>query len=498
LRRLALLPLLLFLAAPLARPQAAPSEHLGQLAGSPTMFAVLAAINAAGYDDQIDSPTNHPLRRQLRDYLARQNIPSLGALRRFVRDHKKANPVEELSQYISFSLVSKGAPDFTPAQPNVPQPPEAEALKDLAPLLAAFYREANVASLWQQVQPYYDRALEQYADPVTLAVQQANAYLRHAVNAGSKARFQVFLDLLGAPNQVHTRVYLDQYFVVITPSSDVRLDEIRHHYLHFLSDGLPFRAAENLNKIRSLGDYALASPILEQRYKEDFNLLATECFIKAVEARLTRESGLVDRALREGYVLTPAFFELLPNYEKQESIMRVYFPELVAGIDMRREAQRLDNIPFATEKFVRTTRVVTEVKPPPPAGIAKVLEDAEDLFRAGMIDKAKEGFDRALAEAAEKPAQARAYYGLARVAVMQRDPETADRLFRKALDFEPDAATKAWSLLYIGKLSDSQGEAEPAKDFYRQALAVDGLPDQVKREAEQGLAGAFRRPRREQ
>lgn len=496
-RLLALLPLLV-LSAPLARPQAAPAGHLGQLDGSPTMFAVLAAINAAGYDDQIESPSNHPLRKQLRDFLSRQDIPSLGALRRFVRDHKKSSAVEELGQYISFALVSKGPPDFTPAQPNLPQPPDAEALRELAPLLAAFYREANIASLWRQVQPYYDRALEQYAEPVTLAVQQVNAYLRHAVNAGSKARFQVFLDLLGAPNQVHTRVYLDQYFVVVTPSAELRLEEIRHHYLHFLSDGLAFRAAENLNKIRSLGDYALASPILEQRYKEDFNLLATECFIMAVEARLTRDAGRVDRALKEGYVLTPAFFDLLPRYEKQESVMRVYFPELVAGIDMRREAQRLDNVAFTTEKFVRTTRVVTEVKPPPPTGVAKVLEEADDLFRAGMIEKAKEGFERALAEAAEKPAQARAYYGLARVAVMQRDPETADRLFRRVLDFEPDAATKAWSLLYIGKLADSQGEAEPAKEYYRQALAVEGLPEQVKREAEQGLAGAFTRPRREQ
>jgi tetratricopeptide (TPR) repeat protein len=483
------------LAAPPALPQAAPTEQLGQLDASPTMFAVMAAINAAGYEDQADSPTNHPLRKQLRDYLAKQDIPSLGNLRRFVRDHKKPDPRAEMGQYISFSLISKGPPDFTPAQPNLPQPPDAEALRDLAPLLAAFYREANVASLWQQVQPAYDQALEPYSAPVTLAVQQVNSYLRHSVNAGSRARFQIFLDLLGAPNQVQTRVYLDQYFVIVTPSPEVRLDEIRHHYLHFLSDGLAFRAAENLAKIRSLADYALASPLLEGQYKEDFNLLATESFIKAVEARLARQSALVDRALREGYVLAPAFFDLLPKYEGQESIMRVYFPEMVGAIDMRREAQRLDNIPFATERSVPTIRVVTQAKPPVLTGIAKALEDAEELFRADNYEQAKEAFNRVLGEAAEKPAQARAYYGLARIAVMQRDPETGDQLFRKVLDFEPDASTRSWSLLYIGKLADSQGEAEPAKEFYRQALAVAGLPDQVKREAEQGLQGAFTRTR---
>jgi hypothetical protein len=49
--------------------------------------------------------------------------------------------------------------------------------------------------------------------------------------------------------------------------------------------------------------------------------------------------------------------------------------------------------------------------------------------------------------------------------------------------------------LYLGKLADSQGEQEAAKEFYRRALAVEELPDQVKREAEQGMAGAFFRPR---
>jgi tetratricopeptide (TPR) repeat protein len=100
-----------------------------------------------------------------------------------------------------------------------------------------------------------------------------------------------------------------------------------------------------------------------------------------------------------------------------------------------------------------------------------------------------------LKDAAEKPVQARAYYGLARIAVIQRNPEFGDQLFRKVLDLEPDASTRSWSLLYIGKLADSQGEGEPAKDYYRQALAVAGLPDQVKREAEKGLQGAFARTR---
>jgi len=128
-------------------------------------------------------------------------------------------------------------------------------------------------------------------------------------------------------------------------------------------------------------------------------------------------------------------------------------------------------------------------------GAAKALEDAEELFRANNYEQAKDAFNKVLKDATEKTAQARAYYGLARIAVIQRNPESGDQLFRKVLDLEPDASTRSWSLLYIGKLADSQGEADPAKDYYRQALAVAGLPDQVKREAEKGLQGAFARTR---
>src|SRR6185295_11678822 len=69
LHRLLMVPLLATLASPLAFPQAAPTDKLGQLDGSPTMFAVFAAINAAGYDDQVDSPSNSKLRRDLREVL---------------------------------------------------------------------------------------------------------------------------------------------------------------------------------------------------------------------------------------------------------------------------------------------------------------------------------------------------------------------------------------------------------------------------------------------
>jgi len=97
----------------------------------------------------------------------------------------------------------------------------------------------------------------------------------------------------------------------------------------------------------------------------------------------------------------------------------------------------------------------------------------------------------ALQETEQKPMHAKAYYGLARIALLDRDPATADRFFRKILELEPDPATNAWGLVYIGKLSDSQGEKESAQENYKAALAIQGVSDLARQEAQKGLTGAF-------
>jgi TolA-binding protein len=474
-----------------------PPEPYNQLDSSETLFYVLAAINAAGYDEQADSPTNSPLRGRVREYLAKQNLQSLAPLRRYVRDHKPRNG-GELGQYISFALVNKGKPDFTPANPDLPQPLDADTLYDFPPVLAAFYREAKLGMLWQQAQPDYERALAQLHDPVVLAVQQVNAYLRNVDSGVRRGRFQILVDLMGAPNQVQFRNYIDDYFVVVTPAVEQPIFDIRHAYLRYQVDPLGYRFAEDLQKKARLGEHAYDSPLLGEQFRIDFVRLATECFIKAVESRLDRRSALAEEAAREGFVLAPIFAELLQQYERQEVAMRLYFPDMVNQIDVKKAQQQIAQIDFLKERPVRTYRVTSEVKAPELTGAAKTLDDAEQLFldrekSAGNAAKAKELFLKALQETDQLPMHAKAYYGLARIALLDRDLETADRFFRKILELEPDPATKAWALVYIGRLADSQGDKDPAQDSYKAALAVQGISDLARQEAQRGLAGAFAR-----
>ena len=465
--------------------------------GSEALFTVLAAINAAGYDANLDSNANSPVRKRVRDALASKHLDSVDALKKFMADHHQGNPEAELSQYMSFALSIEGPPDFhywlTPQE----IPPDVRKLDGLNELIANFYSEAGIGDLWKQVQPDVEQVIEAYHGGVTRAVLETNAYLRNVTSGARGRRFQIYVDVLGAPNQIQTRSYKYNYFVVVTPSSEPQVDQVRHAYLHYLLDPLSLRDFEQWERMKGLADLAQAAPALDEAYKNDFMLLATECVIKAVESRLARgaenRQTLVNQAVSQGFVLTAALADGLAVYEKQPESLRFYFPDLLGQIDVDREDRRLQKVQFATETTVHLAKSAPIPPAPVVSGPAKVLAEAEDLYGNRDLPRASETYRKVLELPAENPVHARAYYGLARIAALDHDPELAEKLFQKTLEMSPDDDTKSWAYLYLGRLSDAAGEREQAEKNYRAALAVRGAPQQVKVAAEKGLAQPFQR-----
>jgi tetratricopeptide (TPR) repeat protein len=488
----ALFALILMAAIP-AMPQGkpAPQQQGGQLDASVTVFTVLAALHAGGFDSEIDSASSHPLRKVISDHFADQDLASIRALKTFVGEHRQGDPMREFGQYLSYALLIDGPPNFAYRIPVSALPPDAAELVGLNSLLATFYREARVDALWKAAQPYFDQQIAQLHEPVSRAVLQANAYMRNPTSGYLGRRFQIYVDLLGPPNQVQTRSYLDDYFVVVTPAGDLPIDDIQHAYLHYLLDPMVLKYSAMLKEKHALGDYALGSPILEEQYKSDFILLSTECLIKAVESRLKRNPALVTQALREGFVLTPVFAEQLAEYEKQDRSLRLHLPEMIEAIDLKREEKRLEDVQFTSERPVRSIRVERVVPPEKLSPVEQQFEAAEKAYTGRDLTGAKDLYLRLLQGPDEKSIHAKSYYGLARIAVLERDPELADRLFRKVLELGPDASTKSWSLLYLARLADSQGDREQAQEHYKAALAVEGAPDSVRQAAEKGLKEAF-------
>lgn len=461
----------------------------GQLDASSSLFTIWAALDAA---EVLPPSSPSPLRNLVRRELAARPAPSvLKDIRRFVERRRKPETLADLGPYFSFALCVDGPPQFKFRYRGVDLPPDVAAMEGLAGLLKRFHEQADVDSIWRKAQPVIEREIEKYHEPVTQAVLEVNAYLRNVTSGFLGRRFQVYVDPLGPPNQVHTRSFGDDFFVVLTYSAEPKTLDVRHAYLHYLLDPTVVKYGAEVEKVKGLGDFAQAAPALAAQYKEDFSLLLTECLIKAVESRLARRGRqeLVDQALAEGFILTPFFAEQLAVYEKQEVAMRLYFPDMIAAIDLAKEDKRLEGVQFASAPAQRPVR--KEAAPPEPAGVEKTLEEAEQLYTEKRFEAAREAFSRALRETEVLPMHAKAYYGLARIALQERNPELAEKLLQKTLELDPEPFVKAWAHVYLGRLADAAGEREPATEQYRAALAVPGASSAARQAAEKGLQQRF-------
>jgi tetratricopeptide (TPR) repeat protein len=493
--------LLLILAALLVA-RRLPAADNNQLDSNIQLFTVLAAINAAGFDAGLDSPLYQaaakadspnvaPLRLEIRKALAAKQLPVISELKKIYADHKpRHSDSDDFSQYISLALSINGPPDFDWKGRHVDTPPDAVELDEFRSLLGDFYAQADIEDLWRRSQPALEHMMAVYHSQVAKMVFETTTFLRMPLGANTGRNFQIYVDALGPPNYVQSRAYGTNYYVILTPSLEPRLQDIRHAFLRFSLDPIGTKYGLKLMEKRSLLDIAVTAPALPEIYKSDFVLLATESLIKAIEARLDRTPQTVTTALEQGFVLTPFFFEQLPLFEKQMQSLTLYFPDIIDAINLRGETERLQNVKFAVAPSSKLAKAPAPSDMPAPAAkspAGKMLSQAEDLYDNKDYDKAKPLFLKSLEMSGSEAEHARAYYGLARIAALQKDPEMSERLFKKTLEMSPDPQVKAWSLVYLGKLSDISGDREQARKNFEEALSVPGISKKAREEAEKGM-----------
>ncbi len=448
----------------------------------------MAAINAVGYDAGMDSPLNekYKVRSQLREALAKENIGCLPQLKAFYQEHRKGSDSADLGQYISFALIAGDAPNFE--LPAGALPPDVGALNGFSELLARFYQQANLADLWNRSQVAYTAAMAEYQEPVIGTIFEANGYLRNPSGYLGR-RFQIYLDLLGAPDQVQVRSYRDDYFIVITPTSIPVVDEIRDAYLAYLLDPLTFKYSEVIKEKKPLAKYAQEAPALDLAYKDDFPLLVTKCLIKAIDSRLMhggadKRQAFINEAMREGFILTAGLADLLPAYEKQQDAFRLYYPDLIAALDLRKEEKRLKNVQFAQSVPARVAAPPAKMQLEP---AEETLQSAQGLYEQHDTENARKLFKKALEQTGDKEKQARAYYGLALIDLEEKHWDGALDLFQRTVGASPNSATSAWAHYYLGQLALKAGDADKATAQFKLTLATEAASGTARAAAEKAL-----------
>ncbi len=121
---------------------AAPEQ--GQLDANLTLFTVLAAANAAGYDADLASPANHPLRAAVREAILQKNPPILAELKSYFARLRSGDANEELTRYITFALSVKGPPEFKFRFRDLDLPPDVAGLQELPAILQVFFQQAGI------------------------------------------------------------------------------------------------------------------------------------------------------------------------------------------------------------------------------------------------------------------------------------------------------------------------------------------------------------------
>ena len=455
------------------------------------LFAILAASMAAGTDPGSAAEAGMEARKAVREFLGRKNLPVAAELRKFFTEHHiEGEAGSNLGQYTSLALLLGPPPDFKFTVPKSDLPPDARDLANLVPLLKQFSEQANLTDLWAQMQPRVQAEIERYSPLVRQSIARSDAYLRFPSGTYLGRTYTIYLSLLGPPEQVHARIYGLNYYLVVTPSKEPKISEIRHQYLHFLLDPLAVKFAPEINQKAELKPLAKPAPRLGADFKEDFPLLLTECLIRAAELRLDkRPAAEAEKSVAEmtasGLILAPYFYAALADYEKQESAMSLAYKEMVRRIDLAQEKTRLSDV-----KFAPVETPAAEAGPPPAVSEEeRLLDQADNLISEGKYAEARAAF-RTVLDTLNARSE-RALFGLGVVASNTRKPDLAEEYFQKTLEAARDLRIVTWAHIYLARIYDLKGKRADALAQYRAAsLSGASYPDAM-RAVQSGMQRPF-------
>lgn len=454
------------------------------------LFCVLAALNAAGYDQGMGSASAGDTRRTVREYLAAQNTAILPKLKEFYDLHRvKDDPARDLGQYISLALMVGPPPDFKLTVNEAELPPDARDVVGFLPLLRTYYAQAKMLLIWSKVQKQYESAVARYTDAVRQSFVLAEAYMRLPVGSYLGRTYAIYIDLMGAPEQVHARIYGMNYFLVVTPSQNLKLSEIRFQYLHFLLDPLAAKYGAEIDQKNPLRSYAMQAPMLALDFKNDFGLLVTECLIRALELRMDKVAVAdaqkkLDEMTAQGLIMVHYFYESLLVFEHQPISMMAYYKPMMVAIDLHAEQRRLFPVHFATRPPAAVTKAA-----PAQSEEDRLLDQGDNQFFQAKYLEAKTSYHTVLETV--NPQSERAIYGMAVVYANLRKPDLAEEYFQKALAIAHDLRIVTWSHIYLGRLDDLNDKRDAALVQYHAALVTAAAFPMALRAAQSGMATPF-------
>lgn len=438
-------------------------------------FAVMAALNVAGFDYETGGQPLSPARAELRKDLAKLDPQVKEKLAAFYKAHRRQGVDEpaDAARYAALSLMMTPPPGFTIYQSgDRPLPDDLQPLLDFVPLLREFYVKSGIRELIPKYTSIGEAYAAAYRTPVGSVIYQVLDYFhtkpeivinmrplvvttgelearkKSTVITRTRTR-QVFVipdplaaidtstvrgDILNQKEDLLARKIGDDYIVIVGPSRAALADPVRQAMIRFVVDPLIER---HLKAALEYKDPILALvgsvPTAAKQYTTSVYLVIRESLAQATEARLRRIQAIATRAnygeddaqfdLAQAYlrgaVLSFHFYDSLIGLEKVGIGMEDFFDQMVATTKFDREAARKREIdPLVARVSARRFKAgpnagseAASAKAVIGAMAAKILA-SDDLIREKRFAEARSILDEILAV---EPKNARALYGMAQV-----------------------------------------------------------------------------------
>jgi len=503
-----------------------PAGPTVSLVPSEPVFVMAAALNACGYDEGLEesAPVRKRIRAEINDALAKSEDArkKRDKICLYIAQHRMTGSDRDISQYISLALYLTPPPELEVSEDLAEMPPDSTQVVEIVPLLKDFVAAVDLHGIWLATHHIYDEEADRLHDPLTKMIVGTNLYLKMPSSTYIGRRFVVVFEPQFSPHMVNARIYGTDYVVVVSPvNGQIRMNDVRHVYLHYMIEPLLLARANAVDRTQPILKEVRDAP-LEFRYRSDTVPLTIECLIKAIEAR-TMDTGVpeykipagVDRSelpryehemqvyqskvdavrvrtvnhdMTQGFVLTQYFYEQLLQFEKDPASLTDTIGEMVYSMDVDQQVHRARQIEFDKEA---DGDVLTRPKPRKLTG----LDLAEARLAAGDVATAGAMARQALAERGDSldsvAEGARANFILARVAIMTGHPEDAINDFQKTLATSKEPRLVAWSHIYLGRMLDLDCKRDEALAEYKEALELrDGAQD-TRLAAERGAKTAY-------
>ena len=460
---------------------------------SEAIFSTLTAMNACGFDTDLNY--SDPIRAQVRAAVEKNleggSVGARDAMCRYMRDKQMPDASRELAQYVSLA-INLSDPPFSLTTKEADLPPDALNLAGFIPLLQNFYNAAGLEKIWKGLHAAYEAQLDRIHGPIAEMIFRTDLYLKLPFSGYLGRKFVVYVDPMGASGQVNARNYSSDYFLVVSPGTGpVKIDQIRHTYLHYVMDPLAAKRANTIRKIVPLLDTVATAP-LDDSYKRDAALMVIESLIRAVEARTlpvndrvaknveAARSRMAQAAMEQGFILTRYFYDKLAEFEKDPVGLRDAFPQMLSEIDLGAEKKRASQITFSEKASPDLVTASNSRRP-------GMLDLAEGKIAQGDAQGAHNIAQKVLDEKTAGEDPARAMFILARAATMTKDMDGARLMFERTLEVSKEPRTLAWSHILLGRILDLMCNRDAAVTHYRAALGAGDTAADTKTAAEKGI-----------